>query len=70
MAAAATNGINTVELQACILSYLVQVMTWLASNPCDIFLSVQLAILQKLNLGAFNNCGLAVALSADVETEF
>mmetsp|Transcript_7473 Transcript_7473/g.16306 ORF Transcript_7473/g.16306 Transcript_7473/m.16306 type:complete len:438 (+) Transcript_7473:79-1392(+) len=57
------------DLQASALSHLVQAMPQLSSNPCDIFLAVQLPILQKLEWDAFANGGLNVA-SVDVEAQF
>lgn len=63
------SGNNDCELQARALSYLVTAMPQLSSNPCDLFLGVQLPILQKLNRGAFAPGGVKAATS-DVGAEF
>ncbi|KAL7526638.1 hypothetical protein ACHAXR_001574 [Thalassiosira sp. AJA248-18] len=57
------------ELQARAISHLVQTMPQLVSNPCDIFLAVQLPLLQKLEWDAFIKGGIKFA-STDAEAEF
>ena len=58
------------ELQSSAISHLVEAMPQLAtSSPCDIFLAVQLPLLQKIQWEAFGMGGINFA-SADAEAEF
>jgi hypothetical protein len=61
---------NNVDIQARVIHLLVKAMPQLgSSNPCDIFLAVQLPVLQSLERNAFTMGGITFP-SKDVEQEF
>ena len=61
---------NVKNIQISVIKLLVKIMPQLGtSSPCDIFLAVQLPLLQSLDRTAFTNGGMAFP-SKDVEQEF